>query len=175
MPWPKLQQTHFSFLQAADTTLYIASCAGYQALPSSVTGAPFTGFLAGTHLINRAVTLRDLASLMRGTQVSGALYSASATHQHHFPNVTVVPSQPAQPDVAAQWSDTEVCALLSPTNISVVGIPKPASLSSMAWIQLADTPRHKEACILSHGSWEKGWKFSMCVSGGACHGQTLWN
>ena len=53
------------------------------------------------------------------------------------------------------------CNVPSPALHSLENVAKPASITVMTWIQLASLPKEKEACVLSHGSWEHGWKLSM--------------
>lgn len=53
------------------------------------------------------------------------------------------------------------CAVPSPAIHSLLNVEKPASITVMAWVQLSSLPKQKEACILSHGSWEHGWKLSI--------------
>lgn len=63
--------------------------------------------------------------------------------------------------ITERMSSYVSCAVPSPATHSFLNVEKPASITVMAWVQLASLPKKKEACILSHGSWENGWKLSI--------------
>jgi hypothetical protein len=136
--------------------LQLATCDRYKA----GVGSHWVGWLAGVHVLDRALSPGEAQQLQLNSHLSDTIYSlpSSAIKQLNF---SQVPSQPARASIVQQMSPSRACALPSPNSIIVLGIPKPPSLTAMAWIQMADAPRIKEACIMSHGSWEKGWKLSM--------------
>jgi hypothetical protein len=53
------------------------------------------------------------------------------------------------------------CKVASPMNITLDNVRKPSSMTVMAWMRMSSLPYRQEACILSHGSWEDGWKLSI--------------
>lgn len=53
------------------------------------------------------------------------------------------------------------CKVESPMNTTLDNVRKPSSMTVMAWMRMSSLPYKKEACILSHGSWENGWKLSI--------------
>ena len=53
------------------------------------------------------------------------------------------------------------CTLRSPAAVAVEGVAKPGSITVTAWVKMESLPEKKEACFLSQGSWEQGWKLSM--------------
>ena len=153
---------------AGETKFQLAACLGFNG--SESTRGLFIGWLAGTAVIDQAVTPKQLPLVMRGLEQPGSQYSlASAAVSGNVDsgsggvdvNATSVPSHPLRPSLVHQFVDSTACATPSPNNLVFHHVPKSASITVMAWVQLRDTPRQKEACIVSHGSWERGWKLSM--------------
>jgi hypothetical protein len=143
---------------SSDTKLQLAACSGFMSTDNSP--SQWIGELAGTQLVDGAVSQAQVLQLLANKPVAGTIF-ALAPSLTAAVNLTAVPARAAPRDVIEQFSATHTCALPCPHTAAFYGVPKPASLTAMAWIQLADTPRRKEACILSHGSWEKGWKLSL--------------
>ncbi|KAL4855480.1 Initiation-specific alpha-1 [Chlorella vulgaris] len=143
---------------SSSTKLQLAACAGFMSPDNS--SSQWIGDLAGTQLIDGVVSHAQVLQLLANKPVAGTIFALAPSSTAEV-NLTAVPAHAAPRDVVEQFSATHTCALPCPHTAAFYGVPKPASLTAMAWIQLADTPRRKEACILSHGSWEKGWKLSM--------------
>lgn len=146
-----------------DHRFKLASCLGER----SSTGArgQWIGSLAGTTIVDHALAADQLEPILQGRVQSGTMFSLSSTSAAM--NHTMIPLQPVQASIIGQTIHTTACSIPSPNSVVFQGVPKSASITAMAWIQLADAPRHKEACILSHGTYEKGWKLSMSVSSSA--------
>lgn len=143
---------------SSDTTLQLAACAGFTSSDNSPN--QWVGHLAGSQLVDGVVSHAQVLQLLANKPVAGTIF-ALAPSLTAAVNLTAVPAHAAPRDVVEQFSAMHTCALPCPHTAAFYGVPKPASLTAMVWIQLADTPRRKEACILSHGSWEKGWKLSL--------------
>jgi hypothetical protein len=62
---------------------------------------------------------------------------------------------------AKSLSGFSACVLPTPVPFELQAVAKPGSITVMAWVKLASLPEKKEACILSHGGWEYGWKLSL--------------
>ena len=145
-----------------DHNLQLAACLGFNGSTITGSGGQLIGWLAGTVIIDRFASHEDVFSILRGEADAGALYSLSAaTVDAPIFNQTLVPTHLEQRPIIKQFHKSTSCSVPSPNDLVYWGIPKSASVTAMAWIQLIDAPKQKEACILSHGSWEKGWKLSM--------------
>ena len=118
------------------------------------------GGLAGTTVIDHAVSAEQLEPVLQGRVLAGTMFSLGSSSAVGI-NHTMVPLKPRQASIIEQSVPSTACSTPSPNEVVFHGVSKSASLTAMAWIQIFDTPRQKEACILSHGSWEKGWKLSM--------------
>ena len=160
LPPPLLQEWGDSN-PAGETKFQLAACLGFNG--SETTRGLFIGWLAGTAVIDRALTPKQLPLVMRGLEQPGSRYSlaSAAVSAGLDVNATLVPTHPVYPSSVHQFVDATVCATPSPNDLVFHHVPKSASITVMAWVQLRDTPRQKEACIVSHGSWETGWKLSM--------------
>ena len=116
--------------------------------------------MAGTCILDHYAEPEEVATLAvhaGNSTAAGIVFSLAS------PNNLLVPSHPAQRSTAEALTDQSTCSVRSPNDVAFIGVPKTDSITAMAWVKLGDMPRQKEACVLSHGSWEKGWKLSMYV------------
>lgn len=149
--WLVVEMSGSSRLQLGDCSEFRVSGTG----PSS----QLRGWLAGTLVLDRAITNADVASVLeRRLPLSGAVFSIESLAAA---DLMVIPTLPTQRRLADQYTPNKTCAIPSPNEAAYLSVPKTPSVTVMAWLKLGQVPLDKEACILSHGSWQQGWKLSI--------------
>lgn len=135
----------------------------------------FPGALADLQLWDRALPgyiIQQLAAKLKGSESkaresSNQLFSLSSGDYGKYLRSTKVPTGAVLEGNDLHEMHTKslsaysACTVKSPAEFQLQSVAKTASVTVMAWVLMAKTPEKKEACIVSHGSWERGYKLSI--------------